>query len=148
MNLLAKIRNLKKFQHGFTLIELLIVVIILGILAAIVTIGVAGARDKSVEKSCKQSALNLSTALDEYYLDNGSYPASYSGTSWISTAATSGAQTTVLSYMKSTPVLVGSGGTHDYWLSVSGTATTAPTITGYSTDATTSPISGCVYPNS
>ena len=145
--ILEKLRKSRMQINGFTLIELLIVVIILGILAAIVTIGVAGARNKSVEKSCKQSALNLVTALDEFYLDNGSYPASYTGSTWLTTAGTRSG-TTPVSYMKSSPVLVGSGGTHDYWLSVTGTATTEPVVTGYDASATGAAITDCVYPNS
>jgi hypothetical protein len=144
--ILEKLRKSRMQINGFTLIELLIVVIILGILAAIVTIGVAGARNKSVEKSCKQSALNLVTALDEFYLDNGAYPASYAGATWLTTPGTRSG-TTPASYMKSSPVLIGTGGTHDYWLSVAGDATTEPVVTGYDASASGTAIAGCVYPN-
>jgi type II secretion system protein G len=151
--ILEKLRKHKMQINGFTLIELLIVVIILGILAAIVTIGVAGARNKSVEKSCKQSALNLVTALDTFYLDNGAYPASYTAAGWLTTPGTRSA-TTPASYLKSPPVMVtsqtGTATDRDYYLSISpdtGAASTEPTVTGYANPDGTGAITGCVYPN-
>lgn len=59
---LAKRRD----EEGFTLIELLIVVIILGILAAVVIFGVSTFRTDSVSKACKTDKKQVQTAAAAY----------------------------------------------------------------------------------
>ena len=108
------IRSSKKSSKGFTLIELLIVVIILGILAAIVTIGVAGARNKSVEKSCQSSAVALASALDSYYIENGEFPEADNATAgWFIKATKRGVNGTPIAafstYLKAIPPFVVDG---------------------------------------
>ena len=66
-------------QNGFTLIELLIVVIILGLLAAIVGPKMFGQVGKAKTKSAKAQISNFETALDLYRLDVGHYPTSDEG---------------------------------------------------------------------
>src|SRR6201999_4312760 len=51
---------------GFTLVELLIVVVILGILGAIVAIGVAGFTDSSEQQGCKTERDQLRNAVEGY----------------------------------------------------------------------------------
>ena len=63
-------------QAGFTLIELLIVIVILGILAAIVVFAVGAARDDSVTSSCKADVKTINTASEAYKAKYGSYAAS------------------------------------------------------------------------
>lgn len=65
----------KRQEEGFTLIELLIVVIILGILAAVVIFGVASFRDDSVENACKTDVKSVETAAEAYKAKTGAYPA-------------------------------------------------------------------------
>src|SRR4051794_29731616 len=60
-------------QAGFTLIELLIVIVILGILAAIVVFAVGSARDDSVKASCKADVKTINTAEEAYKAKTGSY---------------------------------------------------------------------------
>lgn len=53
-------------DHGFTLVELLVVVIILGILAAVVVFGVSRFRENAVESSCKADVKQVTTAALSY----------------------------------------------------------------------------------
>ncbi|MCU1624765.1 MAG: type pilus assembly protein PilA [Frankiales bacterium] len=62
-------------EAGFTLIELLIVIVILGILAAIVVFAVGSARDDSVKASCKADTKTINTASEAYKAKNGAYAA-------------------------------------------------------------------------
>ena len=55
-------------EDGFTLIELLIVILIIGILAAIVTVSLSGAIADARAKACSQDAGNLQSTLAHYQL--------------------------------------------------------------------------------
>ena len=65
-------------QEGFTLIELLIVIIILGILAAIVIFGVTTFRDDANEKACKSDRKSVEIAAQAYLAKTGSAATDYS----------------------------------------------------------------------
>lgn len=58
-------------DDGFTLIELLIVIVILGILAAIVVFSVKGITDKGTTAACKADVETVTVAEEAYYA--GSY---------------------------------------------------------------------------
>ena len=58
---------------GFTLIELLIVVVIIGILAAIAIPKFASTREKAFVSSMKSDLRNLSNQQELYYADNFTY---------------------------------------------------------------------------
>ena len=59
-------------RKGFTLIELLIVVVIIGILAAIAIPKFANTKEKAYVASMKSDLRNLITAQEAYYSDNNS----------------------------------------------------------------------------
>ena len=63
-------RNVRK---GFTLIELLIVVVIIGILAAIAIPKFANTKEKAYMASMKSDLRNLVTAEEAYFSDRTSY---------------------------------------------------------------------------
>ena len=62
-----------KNRKGFTLIELLIVVVIIGILAAIAIPKFAATKDKAKLASVKSDLRNLETAEEAYFSDNNTY---------------------------------------------------------------------------
>lgn len=64
----------KQNDEGFTLIELLLVIIILGILAAVVVFSVRGVSDRGKTSACKASKTALATAAEAYYSKKGDYP--------------------------------------------------------------------------
>jgi general secretion pathway protein G len=66
-------------RQGFTLIELLLVLMILGILAAIVVPKMAG-RGEDARKQAAQTQISaFKTALNTFEVDNGYYPKGSSG---------------------------------------------------------------------
>ena len=68
-----------KNKNGFTLIELLIVMVILGLLAALVGPRMFGKVGKSKQKAAKAQMALLETSLDTYRLDVGKYPTTDQG---------------------------------------------------------------------
>lgn len=65
----------KLSSKGFTLIELLIVIIIIGILAAISFVAYNGATNKAHEAAAESTLHEVQSKLAEYYADNSTYPA-------------------------------------------------------------------------
>lgn len=65
--------------RGFTLIEIMVVVVILGILAALVLPNVIGNVDKAQIAKVKQDLQAFETALSLYRLDNFKYPTTEQG---------------------------------------------------------------------
>ena len=63
-------------KKGFTLIELLIVVAIIAILAAIAVPNFLEAQVRSKVSRVRTDHRSLATAIEAYYVDNNSYPAS------------------------------------------------------------------------
>jgi prepilin-type N-terminal cleavage/methylation domain-containing protein len=81
-------------RKGFTLIELLIVVVIIGILAAIAIPKFANTKEKAVVASMKSDLRNLVTAQEAFFSDNQDYAGgSYigNGTVYTQTNGTGGA---------------------------------------------------------
>lgn len=61
-------------SKGFTLIELLIVIIIIGILAAIAFVAYSGSQTKAHQASAQSTISEAKNKLAEYNADNGNYP--------------------------------------------------------------------------
>jgi len=69
----------RRKQGGFTLIEIMVVVVILGILAALVVPQVMNRPDQAKVTVAKGDIKAISAALDMYKLDNYSYPSTQQG---------------------------------------------------------------------
>ena len=63
----------KRNQSGFTIVELLIVIVVIGILAAITIVAFNGVQQRARDAQRKQNLNDLATALQTYYIDNGNY---------------------------------------------------------------------------
>ena len=73
-----KSRDYKK-AAGFTLIEVMVVVVILGILAALIVPKIMSRPEQARRVRVKQDILTIQSALDLYKLDNGFYPSTDQG---------------------------------------------------------------------
>jgi type IV pilus assembly protein PilA len=60
-----------RFQKGFTLVEIMIVVVIIGLLAAMAIPAFQKVRQSSQDKAVLNNARQLSAASDQYFLENG-----------------------------------------------------------------------------
>jgi general secretion pathway protein G len=69
----------RAIQRGFTLIEIMVVVVILGILAALVVPKIIDKPDQARLVRAKQDINAVQSALDLYRLDSGTYPTTDQG---------------------------------------------------------------------
>ena len=65
----------RKRSGGFTLLELLIVVLILGILAAVIIPRFIVSADEAKKNSCAQNVANINTQVERWYFEKGAWPA-------------------------------------------------------------------------
>jgi general secretion pathway protein G len=71
----GKVWERRDAEGGFTLVELLVVIVILGILAAVAVFAVGGVTDKGKQSACKADVTSVQTASDTYFAINGNYAA-------------------------------------------------------------------------
>ena len=71
--------NTPSRQRGFTLIELMVVLVIIGVLAALIVPNVIGRADDARATAAKTDVNNLMQSLKLYRLDNQRYPTAEQG---------------------------------------------------------------------
>lgn len=67
--------KMKKNQKGFTLVEVLLVVVILGILAAVALPRFLTTRVESQLRTCQANLSAMNAGIEEYHFMNGGFPA-------------------------------------------------------------------------
>ncbi len=72
-------QTFRSSRQGFTLIELLLVLVILGILAAIVVPKFSGRTEQARITAAQTQISSFSTALDAFEVDNGYFPKGRNG---------------------------------------------------------------------
>ena len=65
-----------RFKPAFTIVELLVVIVVIGILAAITIVSYTGISQKATITAIKSDLTNNTNRLNMYYVDHGSYPTS------------------------------------------------------------------------
>jgi prepilin-type N-terminal cleavage/methylation domain-containing protein len=90
-------------SFGFTIVELLVVIVVIGILAAITIVTYAGISQKAIAASLQSDLSNAATALKNFQVDNGTYPTT------ISTNCTTNPDTSTNKCLK-----VSSGNSYNY----------------------------------
>ncbi|MDK2899180.1 MAG: hypothetical protein PWQ10_367, partial [Patescibacteria group bacterium] len=68
--------NYNKTSPAFTIVELLIVIVIIGILAAITLVSYTGITSKANIATVQSDLSNASKKLAMYYAEHGTYPTS------------------------------------------------------------------------
>jgi len=80
----------RALQRGFTLIEIMVVVVIMGILAALVVPKLMGRADDARITAARQDIATMMSALKLYKLDNQRYPTTEQGLQALVAKPTSG----------------------------------------------------------
>jgi type IV pilus assembly protein PilA len=131
-----------KRREGFTLIELLIVIVIIGILAAIAIPKFGATREKAYVKAMESDLRNLAAQQEIYFSDSGSQYTYFTGT--IAWNAQEGNLLNMTVSQGVTLVIAGvasAGGVPGYWSATATHEATAKTCAIFTGEAVVAPAS-------
>ena len=77
-------------KNGFTIVELLIVIVVIGILAAISMIAYSNVQANARYSAYRSDIQTINKAILMYYADNGSYPGAVTGSCWTNASTGTG----------------------------------------------------------
>lgn len=129
----------KQKQSGFTIVELLIVIVVIGILAAITIVAFNGVQQKGRDAKRSNDISYIKKLLEMYKADNSTYPAVCAGGDNSGCTITTLASALVPTYAQSIPQDVNASrpyhyvkgsGTESYGIYIQGYESTAPCKTG------------------
>src|SRR5436190_23749814 len=104
--MISKLRTKAAGESGFTLVELLVVMLILGLLAAIAIPSFFNQRDKAKDAAGKEAVRTAQTAIETYSTDNNG---SYTGATPAGLVTIESTLTNVQANMTVTPTGTGKG---------------------------------------
>lgn len=141
--MLKKLKN----QSGFTIVELLIVIVVIGILAALVLNTFQGVQARARDTERKTDLVSISTQLEAYYADFGHYPSgsttvdtcgannggTYTGDCALAVLTTRGLDPEALNDPNNNPINIGAnpGTDNQYYYDVTGATCTAERCDGF-----------------
>ena len=73
---------MSKTKSGFTIVELLIVIVVIGILAAITIVAYNGFQTRARDTIRMSDIKSIQKLVELYYAENGVYPPSSNGANW------------------------------------------------------------------
>jgi prepilin-type N-terminal cleavage/methylation domain-containing protein len=145
------LNNIKKMKNekGFTIVELLIVIVVIGILAAIVIVAYNGVQNKANTTKAQTNAAAVQKVAEAYNADNSRYPGTLtelnggstsvklptgvtgvSGTTSPTYGLTTGNAKTSVAYRYKGAVGAATGGEISFWDFSTGTASTTVIYVG------------------
>lgn len=80
----------RKVRAGFSLVELMVVIVIIGLLAGAVTIGVRGYLARGRQARVKMDLAKIEEAIESYYAFNSRYPSTDEGIDVLSQPSSDG----------------------------------------------------------
>lgn len=132
--------SLKRKQSGFTIVELLIVIVVIGILAALVVTTFSGIQKKARDSERQTDIKAVHGQVEAYYAQNGKYPtlANLNDSVWV-TANLKGLDSSALHDPKgtATPVAAAAAASvYSYAVTPAGCDNTTTDCTAYTLTAT------------